>query len=66
VKGILRVFNYPELLFIALVIVAPIPIALLTSGSSHGFLVRLLSAMVGGFIVWLIVILLIVWPRYRH
>lgn len=59
-------YHYPELLFILLVNVAPLPVAFLWSRSALGFLGRLLECVGIGFAVWLIVILLIVWPQFRH
>ncbi len=61
-----RMFNHPELLFILLVAVLPLPVAFLWSTSGLGFLARLLAAMAAGLLIWLLVIVLIVWPRYRH
>ena len=61
-----RLFNYPELLFILLVIVLPFPAAFLWSHGGLGFLARLLSGMAAGLLIWLLVIFLIVWPRFRH
>ena len=58
-------FSYPELLFILLVNIAPVPVAFFWSASGPGFLVKLVIAMAGGFVLWLLVILLIVWPRFR-
>lgn len=57
-------FSYPELLFILLVNIAPVPVAFFWSHTPSGFLVKLLISMAGGFGVWLLVILLIVWPRF--
>jgi hypothetical protein len=61
-----RIWKYPELLFIGLVIAAPVPAAFLWSGSSLNFLVRLLLAAAAGFAVWMVIIVLIVRPRYRN
>ena len=61
-----RMFNHPELLFILLVNVLPLPVAFFWSNSGLGFLARLLAAMVAGFVIWLLVIVLIVWPQFRH
>lgn len=61
----MRVFSYPELLFILLVNIVPIPVAFFWSHSASGFLLKLVISMAGGFVVWLLVILLVVWPKFR-
>lgn len=60
-----RIFKHPELLFLVLVIAAPFPAARLWSGGTHPFWVRLLLAMSAGVMIWLAIILVFVWPRYR-
>ena len=60
-----RIWKYPELLFIALVVFAPFPVAFLWSNSSLSFLLRLFLGATAGLVIWLVVIVLIVWPRYR-
>ena len=62
----LRLHRYPELLFIVLVMIAPFPFAILWNSTSLGFFARLLLGMAAGLAVWLAVIFLIVWPRYRN
>ena len=66
-----RMFSYPELLFIALVNIAPLAIAAVWTYEWHccnpwGFLGRWVFSMLVGFGLWLAIILLIVWPRFRH
>ena len=58
-------FSYPELLFILLVMVLPMPVAFFLSATGGGFLVRYLIGMAAGFVVWLRIIFLIVWPKFR-
>jgi hypothetical protein len=63
---IVRIFKYPELLFIAFVLLAPVAVTFLWRSSTVGFLLRLLEGMSGGFAIWLAIIFLIVKPRYRN
>ena len=58
-------FSYPELLFILLVMLLPLPVAFFLSASLGGFLVRYLIGMAAGLVVWLGTIFLIVWPKFR-
>ncbi len=60
-----RFWKYPELLFIALVVVAPFPVAFLWSHSSLSFLLRLGLSAAAGFGVWMAIIVMFVRPRYR-
>ena len=57
--------SYPELLFILLVMLLPLPIAFFLSSSLAGFLVRCLIGMATGFVIWLGFIYLIVWPKFH-
>jgi len=61
-----RVYSYPELLFIVLVNIVPPIAAAVTSHGFTDFLIRLVLGCAAGFVAWLIVIVLIVWPRFRH
>jgi len=61
-----RIFKRPELLFIALVLLAPVAVALLWRSSTAGFFLRLLFVTCGGLAIWLAIIFLIVKPRYRN
>src|SRR5215471_15237254 len=58
-----RIFKYPELLFVALVVLAPVVTTLLWRSSAAGFLLRLLSGLAAGLAIWLFIILLIVRPK---
>ena len=61
-----RWYSYPELLFILLVNILPLPVAFFWARTANGFLVKLLISMVGGFVIWLVIVLLVVWPRFRN
>jgi hypothetical protein len=61
-----RIFKYPELLFIILVVLTPLAVAFLWRSDEVGFLLRLLLGLGGGLAVWLILIFLVVRPRYRN
>ena len=70
-RALTRMYAYPELLFILLVNVLPIPAALVWASKAHsltlgGFLWCLPCCTGAGVVLWLLVIFLIVWPRYRH
>lgn len=56
----------PEPLGILLVFVLPWPIALFWHSATFGFVARLLWSALAGLVVWAIVIVTIVMPRYRH
>jgi len=61
-----RIFKYPELLFVALVVLAPLAMAFLWRSSTASFFLRLALGLVAGLAVWLLIIFLIVRPRYRN
>jgi hypothetical protein len=49
-----------------MLIVLPLPVAFLWSAGGLGFAARLLAGVGVAFLIWLLVIVLVVWPRYRH
>jgi len=53
-------FSYPELLFILIVMVLPMPIAFHLGHSTLGFVAAYVAGMAAGFVVWLVTIFLIV------
>jgi uncharacterized protein (DUF433 family) len=60
-----RIFRHPELLFVALVIIAPLPAAILWN-STLGFLSQVVLGMAAGLVIWMAIIIFVVWPRYRY
>jgi hypothetical protein len=58
-------FSYPELLFILIVMALPMPIAFHYAHSGLGFLLNYVIGMVAGLVVWLAIIFLIVWPKFK-
>lgn len=61
-----RMFNYPELLLIALFVIVPPLFGLLWHSSTIGLLLRMLLGLPAAFLIWLAIIFLFVWPRYRN
>jgi uncharacterized membrane-anchored protein len=61
-----RIFKHPELLFIALVFLAPFAAAFLWRSNEVGLLLRLLQGLAAGLAMWLIIIFLVIRPRYRN
>lgn len=61
-----RIWSYPELLLIALFLVVPPVLVFSWRGNTVPILVKLLLGYGIAFAIWLIIILLVVWPRYRR
>jgi uncharacterized membrane-anchored protein len=61
-----RILEYPELLFVALVVLAPLAAAFLWRSNEVGPLLRLLLGLAAGFAMWLIIIFMVIRPRYRN
>ena len=64
------IYSYPELLFLELVSVLPVLVAAVWTFTWHccsawGFVGKWLACMAAGLVIWLAVIVLIVWPRFR-
>ena len=58
-------FRHPELLFILIVMVLPIPVAVYFAHGWLDFLLKDLLGMAAGLIVWLGIIFLVVWPKFK-
>jgi len=61
-----RIFKDPELLLVALVVLAPLIFALLWRANLLSFWLKLLMGTGAGLAVWLVIIFLIVRPQYRN
>jgi uncharacterized membrane protein len=59
-------YSYPDLGFILLVNVLPVPVAFVSSHTPMQFVVRLLLAMAAGFGVWVMGMLLVAWTQFRR
>lgn len=58
-------YQWPELLFLALVNVAPLPIAFWISRTGTGFVVRWLLMMMIGAVLWLTIIAIVGRIQFR-
>ena len=59
-------FNHPELLLIALLVVMPPLFGFLWKSTTIGLLLRMLLGLPAAFVIWLVIIFVFVWPRYRN